>query len=104
MKNRRYRIDTLPEVCTMAELSKYVFAEAPVQPEPGEFSREGQYYCQNPECSIREVQIHLKKTAPTPAAMHCPACAKPLKFHYWMKSVPITLLVHTGTLDQPESP
>jgi hypothetical protein len=41
---------------------------------------------------VREVRLHMKKTAPIPAAMHCPACARPMRFVAWQEWVPITLL------------
>jgi hypothetical protein len=40
--------------------------------------------------------VQIKRTAPTPAAMHCPACARAMRFVDWLVTVPITFLEYAG--------
>src|SRR5438552_19072289 len=90
MTERRYRVTKMPFRGNFSGLENMVFAEVPVLSDPGEHCRTGEWYCHNPKCSIRQVRLHIKKTAPTPGTMHCPACARPLRFVEWLRSVPIT--------------
>jgi hypothetical protein len=80
MTKRLYRVPKLPPFVTFAELDKYLFAEIPVKAEADDHCRDGEWYCHNPGCSVRHVRVQIKRTAPTPAAMHCPACARPMRF------------------------
>ena len=102
MQRRRYRIQNLPLMITVGELAKCTFAELPIQLEPGQHNRHGEWYCFNPECAVRQVRLHMKKTAPIPASMHCPACARPMRFVEWLESVPITLLEPVGRLEEDQ--
>jgi hypothetical protein len=55
------------------------------------FLGEIEVYCQHADCPIRTVTLYTKeRDSPTPAALHCPACKKPLKLH------------HVHTLDEVE--
>jgi hypothetical protein len=46
---------------------------------------EGEWYCQNPNCVVREVIIRCKLYGEAMPRMKCPACGKPLKFHHWLR-------------------
>jgi hypothetical protein len=96
MTKRLYRVPKLPPFVEMRELDKYLFAEIPVKAEADDHCRDGEWYCHNPGCSVRHVRVQIKRTAPTPAAMHCPACARPMRFVDWLVTVPITFLEYAG--------
>jgi hypothetical protein len=49
----------------------------------------GEFYCENRDCSVREVQIHVKDLAGTMretiSEVVCPLCRQPLKPH-WVRT------------------
>lgn len=49
---------------------------------------EGEWYCENRDCAVREVIIRGKEYGDDmpkmPARMFCPACKNQLKFHHWI--------------------
>jgi hypothetical protein len=49
---------------------------------------EGEWYCSNERCEVRQVQMRFKFLDQPPATMppklHCPLCGKPLKFHHYL--------------------
>jgi hypothetical protein len=47
---------------------------------------EGEWYCENSECVVREVTIFCKLFGEVLPKMKCPACQKLLKFHHWLKN------------------
>jgi len=46
---------------------------------------EGEWYCTNEECVVREVTVYCKLFGETLPEMSCPACKKRLKFHHWLE-------------------
>jgi hypothetical protein len=101
MTKRLYRVPKLPFFVNCRELDKYLFAQIPVTAEPDDYARVGEWYCHTRDSSVRAVRVHIKRTAPTPAAMHCPACARPMRFVDWLASVPITFLEYAGEAAKP---
>lgn len=67
--------------------------------EPGTpHAPKGEWYCDNSECTVREVRVRLKLYGePMPEPMACPACAATLKFHHWLTHK--TLLIASGKDD-----
>jgi type II secretory pathway pseudopilin PulG len=63
----------------------FISCDKPVEPFHAEF------YCENPSCVCREIEVHLKYEphglAPPvkPPKLKCPRCSKPLKFHHWLR-------------------
>ena len=45
---------------------------------------EGEWYCQNPNCVVRECTIRCKLYGEELPQMWCPACLCRLKFHHWI--------------------
>ncbi len=45
---------------------------------------EGEWYCENPECVVRECKILCKLYGEELPTMECPACSSLLKFHHWI--------------------
>jgi hypothetical protein len=104
MQQRRYRVRKVPMFTSLNDLQDCIFAEVPVALEPDQYYRHGQWYCPNPQCSVRQVELHIKNTWAIPAAMHCPACAKPMRFVEWLREVPLTLLEQDGAVhESPEA-
>jgi hypothetical protein len=99
MSNRRYRVVKPRTLLGYRNLHKYIFAEVPVKAEADDHCRDGEWYCHNSGCSVRHVRVQIKRTAPTPAAMHCP-CARPMRFVEWLASVSITLSEQVGELEK----
>ena len=52
---------------------------------------EGEWYCQNENCDVREVTVRCKyidrRPPTTPPTMKCPQCGKVLKFHHYVQIV-----------------
>jgi hypothetical protein len=46
----------------------------------------GEWYCQNPECVVREVTIFSKLHGEGRSVMRCPVCGSLLKFHHWLRT------------------
>jgi aspartate carbamoyltransferase regulatory subunit len=57
----------------------------------------GEWYCQNPECVVREVRIRCKLHGEGRAVMRCPVCGVLLKFHHWLRTK--TLVPYKGDAD-----
>jgi hypothetical protein len=83
-------------IATMSELTGALYADAGMsqQPDSPRFPR-GEWYCENPRCTVREVRIsdkYLDGKPPTaPPIRHCPACGQRLKFHGYLRRK-VTLL------------
>jgi hypothetical protein len=45
---------------------------------------EGEWYCENSDCVVRECTIRCKLYGEELPRMNCPACSSPLKFHHWI--------------------
>jgi hypothetical protein len=45
----------------------------------------GEWYCQNPDCVVREVTVRCKLYGEAMPTMRCPGCGKRLKFHHWLR-------------------
>jgi hypothetical protein len=64
---------------------------------------EGQWYCHNPDCVVRECTIRCKLYGEELPTMHCPACSSLLKFNHWIGHetlVPVREMC-TGLGDEP---
>ena len=48
----------------------------------------GEWYCPNPDCVVREVQVTSKllDMGDVVPRMRCPGCGSKLKFHHWLHS------------------
>lgn len=49
---------------------------------------EGEWYCENQDCVVREVVISSKLIEPddvVPPKLWCPGCKRLLKFHHWLR-------------------
>ena len=44
----------------------------------------GEWYCENPNCVVRECTIYCKLDGDALPKMNCPACSSNLKFHHWI--------------------
>jgi hypothetical protein len=45
---------------------------------------EGEWYCENSVCVVRECAIRCSANGIPLPKMRCPGCAQPLKFHHWI--------------------
>jgi hypothetical protein len=45
---------------------------------------EGEWYCRNPCCVVRECRIRSKLYGEALPRLRCPACRSPLAFHHWL--------------------
>jgi hypothetical protein len=102
MQPRRYRVRKIPMFTCLNDVEGRIFAEIPVALEPDQHYRHGEWYCHNPQCAVRRVELRMKHTCPIPASMHCPACARPLRFVEWLREVPLTLLEQDEVHESPE--
>jgi hypothetical protein len=92
--NRHYRVRKPSqewELINMADLVHWLFThESSVRPRQLCYPH-GEWYCQNPRCSVREVRIKCKyldeKPPESPPAMKCPSCSQVLKFHHYLVAV-----------------
>lgn len=55
---------------------------------------EGEWYCPNPKCVVREVTVFCKLYDEGRSVMRCPACGELLKFHHWLRTE--TLVPYKG--------
>ena len=88
------------ELMPLSTLAGALFASERARRPKSRAHPTAEWYCQNEDCPIREVEItakYLDEEPPAkPPAMKCPRCRKALKFHGYVES--ITLLPH----DAPE--
>ena len=47
---------------------------------------EGEWYCQNSECVVRQVMVFCKLFGEALPQMRCPACRQQLEFHHWLRT------------------
>jgi hypothetical protein len=47
---------------------------------------EGEWYCPNPDCVVRQCMIRCKLFGEPLPPMLCPACSSPMRFHHWIGS------------------
>jgi hypothetical protein len=45
---------------------------------------EGEWYCANSDCVVRQCTIRCKLFGEDMPPMRCPACSAPLQFHHWI--------------------
>ena len=78
----------------MSELVDALFCDVPCGATPETpHVPEGEWYCENSGCDVREVHIRAKHYDGVPKrrpAYKCPGCGKVLKFHHYLKT--LTLL------------
>src|SRR5262249_32482788 len=82
-----------------SELADALFAKVTCNQRPDHPAcPEGQWYCENEDCVVREVCIlakYLDGVPPKcPPRMRCPSCGEPMTFHHYIKH--LTLIPHTG--------
>jgi hypothetical protein len=68
----------------VSELDGAKFCSFPTVARENPNTPEGEWYCENPECVVRECRVHCKLYGEELPAMHCPACAEAMKFHHWI--------------------
>ena len=80
----------------MSELARFQFAHVVDDVSgPGRGARKGEWYCENTGCAAREVTVLLKPDLADRGLrgderrMRCPVCGKVMKFHGWLKDVPL---------------
>jgi hypothetical protein len=78
------------EFLTASEFAGALFPEeacnAPEDPD----APEGEWYCHNEDCDVREVRVSLKyldAPPPRPPEMLCPLCGGPLVFHNYLRTL-----------------
>lgn len=76
-----------PRPVTFAEMAQRVYFTEPCAEPGSELTPHGEWYCMNPECTVRQVQIRFKLYGESmPKKLVCPACRKgPLTFHHWLR-------------------
>ncbi len=75
-----------PGFITVSELAGAISHQVPSQEPEKADCPEGEWYCANPECVVREVTIFCKLCGETLPKMKCPACREPLEFHHWLRN------------------
>src|SRR5262245_57655561 len=94
---RRFKIATVEfeadhegplRLINSAALAKYQFARVAGEKGHPAFW-EGQWYCGNEDCTVREVQIHVKYEPRDKPRMQCPSCGKVMAFHHYLNDVPL---------------
>ena len=82
---------------TASELGEAIYYQVPSPKPENPACPEGEWYCQNPECVVREVTIYCKLHGEGRSVMRCPACGELLKFHHWLRTE--TLVPYKGETD-----
>jgi LSD1 subclass zinc finger protein len=91
-----YRVREKPagdnfETTTAEELSSALFAEEAAAAPEYPYLPEGEWYCPNEDCEVREVRVSMKYLdGPPPASppkLRCPACRTPLEFHHYLRGI-----------------
>jgi hypothetical protein len=62
---------------------------------------EGEWYCPNPDCVVRQCTIRCKLFGEPLPSMRCPACSSRMKFQHWVGSatlVPVSPESRTVTV------
>jgi hypothetical protein len=82
----RPRTGKFGDFWSMAELAAAKFCRIRVEKPESPHVPEGEWYCMNPDCIVREVEIRCKLHGKKmPRAFKCPLCGQgPLKFHNWL--------------------
>jgi hypothetical protein len=84
MSEQHYRVFQRTGAYPLSELigskSCYFAASEPENPEVPE----GEWYCDNSDCVVRECTIRCKLHGEKLPKMRCPACSSALKFHHWI--------------------
>jgi hypothetical protein len=85
MSERHYEVFK-PRDCVYraGELDGAKFCSIPTAAPPCPDIPEGEWYCENPECVVRECRIRSKVYGDELPLMCCPACAEELKFQHWI--------------------
>src|SRR5262245_24861729 len=70
------------------DLMKYQFVHVAGEKDDPEIW-DGEWYCTNEDCTVREVIVSLKYEKREEPRMKCPLCGKVLKFHHALQTVPL---------------
>lgn len=71
---------------SLGELAGAIWYEVASHQPQNPYCPKGEWYCQNPECIVREVTVSCKLWREVFPTIKCPACRKPLKFHHWLRT------------------
>jgi hypothetical protein len=72
---------------TSRELAAAKVASFPADAPDHPVSPEGEWYCQNTDCAVRECKITCRLhpgEAGMPATFGCPGCGQQMSFHHWI--------------------
>jgi hypothetical protein len=84
MREQFYKPAEAKDIVTGAELMACKYCRVPIaEPECANIP-EGEWYCPNPECVVRECTIRCKLYGEPLPAMACPACGSALRFQHWI--------------------
>jgi hypothetical protein len=74
------------DIVRASELAEAIcYAVRTLEPEHPE-APEGEWYCSNESCVVREVRVRCKLFGERRPMMKCPACGQRLTFHHWLGS------------------
>lgn len=91
MPQQLYRIcDEEVGIISVGELIDSLWVDDGIVPSPDSpYFPRGEWYCENYDCTVREVRINEKYLDDAPPAappkMRCPRCGRVMKFHGYVK-------------------
>lgn len=89
MSEQLYRVKPetgkFPSPFTLSELSAMKFHRIHVDKPECDYMPRTEWYCWNPECVVREVEINVKLYGEKLPEMTCPACKGPMEMHGYIE-------------------
>jgi hypothetical protein len=84
MSEQHYRVFHRTGIIFASELINSKFCHVRTSEPEHPDMPEGEWYCHNPDCVVRECTIRCKLFGEELPRMRCPACSSRMKFQHWI--------------------